>query len=126
MLSQKELELRDELIKDGIAECKELIGKQSSEAKYFFYEGCLEGLEECKKLDDLDAYTKRIQELSRAQDREKMEEDEIMFRIGHLDYEGCEIDSERVQRLHGIRTEIEFVYKELKEYKQRLNLEAKF
>ena len=70
MLSQKEIELRDELIKDGIKDCRELIGNQKLKEMYFFYEGSMDGFEECKNLNTLESYVKRIHELSEEEYRE--------------------------------------------------------
>ena len=146
MLSQKEIERRDELIKDGIKDCKKLIGKQKSKEMYFFYEGSIDGFEECEKLCTLEEYANRIQELSTEESREtaysslrKDDEETQLLREELQIYDSNkETDLEKVWRLKGIATQINFVYERLKAYqlvynlikkeatKQGLNLESKF
>jgi len=144
MLSQKEIEQRGKLIKDGVKECKKLIGKQTSESMYFFYEGSIDGFEECENLNTLESYVERIQELFKAEAREiawslKGDTEERRLLKEELQvYGDRKMDLDKVWRLKGIRTQINFVYENLMAYKliynlikdeaikQGLNLEAKF
>ncbi len=129
MLSQKELEQRDDLIKKGIAECRGLIGKQTSREMYSFYEGSIDGFEECKKLNNLEAYIGRIEELNQTEIKEIAysflrgdDMEKILLREELQIYNSNrETDLDKVWKLKGIRTQIEFVYNQLKAYKFILN-----
>ena len=123
MLSQKEIELRDELIKDGIKDCRELIGNQKLKEMYFFYEGSMDGFEECKNLNTLESYVKRIHELSEEEYRELLRslkgdtEEKRLLKEQYQLYDNKETDSDEVWKLKGIITQIDFVYERLKAYK---------
>ena len=128
MLSQKEIERRDELIRDGIKDCRKLIGKQKSRKMYFFYEGSIDGFEECKNLNTLESYVKRIQELSTEESREiahslrgNTEEKRLLKEEWQI-YDDRKMDLNEVCKLKGISTQIEFVYERLKAYQLVYNL----
>ena len=131
MLSQLELERRNQLIKEGVTDCRKLIGKQKSEEDYFFYEGSIDGFEECKNLNSLESYAERIQELYQKEDREiirslRRDDEETKFLKEHYQiYDDGEPDLDKVWKLKGIRTQIEFIYERLKVCRLLLNVSEK-
>jgi hypothetical protein len=119
-LSNLEIEYRDGMIEKGISECRSLLGKQERRNMYFFYEGSLDGFEECRKFDSLESYVARLEELRKDEMREiscsslrKDDKDSRMLRESLGIYGNEKTDEDRVWRLKGIRTQVEFVYERL-------------
>ena len=116
MLDNLILKRRDELIRNGIKECRNLIGKQKSTNMYFFYEGSIGGFEECRNLKELSEYESRLKELNEEELREISKsslKDKELRELYHLYNENEETDYDEVWKIKGRRTQINFVYNRL-------------
>ncbi len=114
-LSLKELERRDKLVSGGIVECKSLLGKQEFSSMFYFYDGSIEGFEECKRYSTLSEFKKRIGELNNDETREiacDLKDRSIREMAGIYDVEE-RMDINEVWKIKGKRTQIEFVYNRL-------------
>lgn len=116
MLDKIILERRDKLIEKGLTECKGLLGKQRGRNMYFFYEGSIEGFEECRNLNEFLDYELRLKELNQEELREigkSSLKDEELRELYHLYNRDEETDINEVWKIKGRRTQINFVYERL-------------
>jgi len=114
-----ELKYRDELISKGMRECRSLIGNQKNQNMYYFYEGSIEGFEECKDYFNYSDFLKRLKELHKEEKLEvcsELEDDELR-EIAGLYGAPREMDLKEVWQIKGRRTQIEFVYDKLVAYR---------
>lgn len=115
-LSSYESGYRNELADAGIIECRELIGKQKSSEMYYFYEGSIDGFEECKKYSKLSDFEKRLKGLEAKEHREiscsSLKDKELREMLGIYD-DNEETDINEVWKMKGIRTQVEYVYEGL-------------
>ena len=127
-LSPRELKYRDELIANGIKECRNLLGKQKTKNMYFFYDGSLDGFEECKDLTKIQAYETRIQELHQEEIREIscsiLKDRRLREEMKIYDPEE-RTDEDEVWKIKGRRMQIEFVYGRLKAFKVLCSMKKK-
>lgn len=115
-LSLRELKRRDELADLGITECKGLLDKQESSEMFYFYEGSIEGFQECKKYLKFSEFEKRLIELNAGEVREiacNIKDKSIREMVGIYD-PNEKMDINEVWKIKGKRVQIEFVYKRLK------------
>ena len=59
-LNSFEEEMKMGVIDAGVNECRNLLGKQKTIEDYFFYEGSIDGFEECKSFRKMADFEKRI------------------------------------------------------------------
>jgi viroplasmin and RNaseH domain-containing protein len=120
MLNNFELEKKNVLIDEGLKECKELLGKQKTANDYFFYEGSIEGFEECKYFIEFTDFRKRLEELHFEEIREISKsslKNEILREYFKIYRKDEETDYEKVFKIKGIKTQISFVYEKLMLYR---------
>ena len=116
-LSIYESKRRNELIEEGLKECRELIGKQKSEEKYYFYEGSIDGFNECRLFNSFSDFETRLIELQGEELREISKsslKDKHLRELHHLYDTNEETDLGKVWKLKGIRTQVNFVYDRLR------------
>ncbi len=58
-----EIGVRDEMISKGIAECRLFLKKQKDPGMFYFYEGSIEGFEECRRYSTHSDFSNRLAEL---------------------------------------------------------------
>lgn len=118
--SQDELTLeaiiqRDALVSGGITDCKNLLGKQKTREDFFFYEGSIDGFEECKKLSKFSDFEARIYKLHCEErveiSKSSIKDDVLREQLGIYD-KNAKTDDE-VWKLKGMRTQISFIYEKL-------------
>ena len=100
--------------------CKEFISKQKSIEDYFFYEGSIEGFEECKKFSKFSDFERRIEQLYIEETRELSKswiKDEMLREYLKIFNKNEKTDYNTVFKLKGKRTQIQFVYDKLKAYR---------
>ncbi len=131
-LAVPELKHRDRIIENGIRECRDLLGKQTSRLMYFFYEGSIDGFEECRKINSFEAYEQRLDELNKECLREvscsslRRNDDEIKLLRERLGIYGDEsTDDDKVYTLKGMKKQIEYVYDRLLAHYALINSSAK-
>ncbi len=122
--SSSALAERDELINNGIEECRDLLGKQKSKNMYYLYEGSIEGFEECRTLSTPEAYENRLRELREEEIREislsslKGDDEETQrLREGMKIYDPNEkTDDKKLWKIKGRLSQINYIYERLKGY----------
>jgi hypothetical protein len=118
-LSVFEKQRRDELITDGINECHSLIKKQKSPDMFYFYEGSIEGFQECKTYSRLSQFTNRLDELNKEELQEisgSLKDPELREMSGVYD-PNKKMDLKEVWKIKGKRTQVDFVYQRLLAFK---------
>ena len=127
-LSPIEIELRDKLIERGIKECKYLLKIQDSKDMYFFYEGSIEGFEECRKLSSFEAYDKRWREIMFEEVREIAcslkgddENTKNLKEKYHIFDPNEKMDIGRVWKLKGKSAQIGFIHNQLNLFRALYN-----
>lgn len=125
MLTAFELQKRNELTGKGRDECRSLLGKQKTLEDYFFYEGSIDGFEECRNFKKFSDFEKRINELYNEEIREISKssiKDEILKeQLGIYD-KNAKTDDNKVFRLKGVKEQVSFVYERLKLYRGILQM----
>jgi hypothetical protein len=112
--------LKNSLIDNGLVDCQRLLGKQKTIGTYCFYEGSIEGFEECKNFYKFSDFEKRICELYFEEIRETVKfpiNSEILKERLKVYNQDEKMDCEEFFRLKGERTQINFVYDQLKLYR---------
>lgn len=116
-LSVNEIAIKERAINTGATECRELLGKQKTRNDYFFYEGSINGFEECRKFVKFSDFEKRINELYVEERREISKSslaDELLREELKIYGRNEKTDYDEVFKTKGIRTQISFVYEKLK------------
>ena len=119
-LTLKEIIQRDALVSEGITDCKNLLWKQKTLEDYFFYEGSIDGFEECKKYSKLSNFEKRLEELHWEEMGEISKSsisDEFLKEQLNIYNKNEKTDYKEVFRIKGMKTQINFVYEKLIIYK---------
>lgn len=63
ILTPGEIELRDRAVEEGITHCQQLLTHLTRPAERMYYLGGIHGFEDCRAYADLDAFTRRCEEL---------------------------------------------------------------
>jgi hypothetical protein len=120
ILTAFELERKDVLIANGLVECQKLLGKQKISDSYFFYEGSIDGFEECKGYSRFSHFEKRLEDLHWEEKRElsKSSISDVVLKeqLGIYD-KNAKTDYAELWKLKGIKTQIGFIYERLKLYR---------
>jgi len=111
------------VIDAGVNECRNLLGKQKTIEDYFFYEGSIDGFEECKSFRKMADFEKRIEELHFEENREVSKsslKDELLREYHKIYSKNEKTDYKEVFRIKGVKEQISFVYDKLILYKALL------
>jgi hypothetical protein len=112
-LSPYELGYLNDMIDSGTKECTNLLGKQKDSQMFYFYEGSIEGFQECKKYTRISEFEKQLKELLAEEHKEisrgAIKDKELREELGIYD-SNEETDIKEVWKIKGIRTQVEYVY----------------
>ncbi len=119
-LSGEELTLKNRLIREGINDCKKYLKKQKTKRDFFFYDGSIDGFEECKTFSKFSHFEERIQELYNEEKREISKSslgDNALREHLRIYNKNEKTEENEVFRLKGMKTQISFVYERLLGYR---------